>query len=102
MDLTQLIDWSQLGVNVGVVTGIIAVVQFLKSTFLKDLPGWAYLIISMAFSAISGYLFTEAGQLAEVYIRAVVSYMTAAAWLYAVAEQVPAIKKVLKKKEISQ
>lgn len=102
MDLTQIIDWSQLGVNVGVVTGIIAVVQFLKSTFLKDLPGYAYLAISMLFSAVSGYLFTEAGQLPEVYIRAVVSYTTAAAWLYAVAEQVPAIKNVLKKKDSQQ
>lgn len=94
-------DWSQLGVNVGVVTGIIAVVQFLKSTFLKDLPGWAYIVISMVFSAISGYLFTESGQVPEVYIRAVFSYATAAAWLYAVASSV-GLKDKLSKKDNTQ
>lgn len=92
-------DWTQLGVNVGIVTGIISVVQFLRASFLQDLPGWVYLAIVMVFSGIVGYLTTEAGAGIEIYLRATFSYATASAWLYSVTKTTPGLKNLVGKKE---
>ncbi len=80
------IDWTQLGVDLGIVGGIITVVQFLKNSFLKEFPPITYLVAAMVLSGIAGFMVAPAGAPVDAIIKQVFSYMTATAWLYAVGK----------------
>lgn len=89
-------DWGSLGVNVTVVGGIISVTQFLKISFLKDLPGAAFLALNMALSGAAAYLMRDPAASVEATIQLVVFYMGASAYLYNIAKRTPGLANLFK------
>ncbi len=93
---TGPVDWGSLGVNLTIVTGIISVTQFLKVSFLKNLPGVVYLLMNMGLSGAAAYLMRDPAASVEATVQLIIFYMGASAYFYNIAKRTPGFDKIFK------
>lgn len=74
--------WENLGVNMGIIGVIVGFVQVLKMTVLKNLPGIAYIAVTVVISAVAAFFTTPAGVAPIVYLQNVLSWASAAAFTF--------------------
>lgn len=77
--------WEDLGVNMTIIGVIVGFVQVLKMTVLKNLPGIAYIGVTVVISAVAAFFTTTAGSDPIVYLQNVLSWAAAAAFTFDLA-----------------
>lgn len=77
--------WEDLGVNMTIIGVIVGFVQVLKMTVLKNLPGIAYIGVTVVISAVAAFFTTVAGSDPIVYLQNVLSWAAASAFTFDLA-----------------
>jgi hypothetical protein len=74
--------WESLGVNMTIIGVIVGFVQVLKMTVLKNLPGIAYIAVTVVISAVAAFFTTQTGTEPIIYLQNVLSWASAAAFTF--------------------